>query len=117
VALLLKKRIPPVAAAGLALVGCGSDDSTSARIERLDPAVSAFCMTALECNPSLGEDYVDYCRALYLYYADTYIALSDDPAACEAAYLSYFGCFTGCAVNCDLPYQQLGDDCSAWGSL
>ena len=116
-AFIPKKSIPSVAAAGLALVGCGNDDNSAARIDRLDPAVSDFCMTAVECNPSLGEDYVDYCRALYLYYADTYIALSDNPAACEAAFLSYFRCFSGCSVDCELPYQQLGEVCSAWGTL
>jgi hypothetical protein len=112
-----KKSIPPVAAAGMALVGCGSDGDLDDLADRLDPAVSAFCMQAVECNPSLGEDYVDYCRGLYLYYAQTYITLSDDASACEAAFLSYFGCFTSCDADCEAPYQELGEGCSAWGTL
>lgn len=91
-----KKTIPPIAAAGLALAGCGDAplDFQQAldRMERLDPLVTAFCMKNLECYPGYYYD-VDSCRFYNLYNADSYIQLSDDPAACYDAGRSYFECF------------------------
>ena len=61
-------------------------------MERLDPLVTAFCMKNLECYPGYYYD-VDSCRFYNLYNADSYIQLSDDPAACYDAGRSYFECF------------------------
>lgn len=112
-----KKAIPPVAAAGLALVGCGDDPLQQAldRMERMDPLVTAFCMKNVECYPYDYYD-VDSCRAVWLYYADTVIQLSDDPAACYDAGVSYFGCFTEAAcrtaeVACYDEYAALESEC------
>jgi hypothetical protein len=92
-----KKVIPPVAAAGLALAGCGDDplDLQQAldRMERLDPLVTAFCMKNLDCYAGYYYYDVDSCRVSWLYYADALIQLSDDPAACYDAGQSYFECF------------------------
>lgn len=93
-----KRKIPPIAAAGLALVGCGDDASqlqqAAERIDQLDPPVTAFCMKYVDCYP---DDWflpdVDPCRAAMLGYMDAYAELSDDPAACRSAVLSYFDCF------------------------
>jgi len=92
-----KKKIPPIAAAGLALAGCGDDPSrleqASARIDSLDPPVTAFCMKYVDCYAgSFLFDDVDSCRAIMLSYTDVYALLSDDPAACTASALSYFAC-------------------------
>jgi hypothetical protein len=96
-----KKTIPPVAAAGLALAGCGDDPSEFQqaldRMERVDPLVTAFCMKNVDCYA--GYYYYDYdvdsCRVSLLYYVDAVIQLSDDPAACYDAGQSYFECFIG----------------------
>jgi hypothetical protein len=93
-----KRRIPPIAAAGLALMGCGDDASqlqqAAERVDRLDPHVSAFCMKYVDCYP---DDWffpdLDACRAVMLGYMDAYAQLSDDPAACGDAVLSYLDCF------------------------
>lgn len=92
-----KRTIPPIAAAGLALAGCGDDASqlqqAAERIDQLDPPVSAFCMNYVGCYP---DDWIfpdlDSCRAATLGYMDAYAELSDDPAACRSAFLSYFDC-------------------------
>lgn len=98
----------------MALVGCGDDGESFDAVAELDPVVTAFCMG---CDPSVDEDYLNYCRALYLYYAQTYITLSDDPAGCQAAWVSYFSCVAECDTYCEEEYQQLGEQCSAWGTL
>jgi len=114
-----KKTIPPVAAAGLALVSCGDDPSEFQqaldRMERLDPLVTAFCMKNMDCYPGYYID-VDDCRLLWLYYADTIIQLSDDPAACYNAGRSYFECFEKAACGtaeyaCLDEYYALGGAC------
>jgi hypothetical protein len=115
-----KKTIPPVAAAGLALAGCGDDASelqqAMDRMARMDPLVTAFCMKQVECDP--GYYYgVDNCRLWSLYYADTVIQLSDDPAACYNAGRSYFECFEKAAcgtaeVECYDEYAALPIACS-----
>lgn len=91
-----KRTIPPVAAAGLTLAGCGDDSSELQqaidRMERLDPLVTAFCMKNVDCYPDYYYD-VDSCRVFWLYYADAIIQLSDDPAACYNAGRSFFECF------------------------
>lgn len=93
-----KKKIPTIAAAGLALVGCGEDSSSAfqqaaGRIDNLDPAVTAFCMKYVACYPDgLFYDDADYCRAIVLGYMDSYVELSDDPDACLGAAHSYFDC-------------------------
>jgi len=109
-----KKAIPPVAAAGLALVGCGDDSSEFQqalnRMDRLDPLVTAFCMKTVECYP----DYyygVDGCRVSWLYYVDTVIQLSDDPTACYDAGRSYFECLTEAA--CGTAEAACGDEYAA----
>ena len=97
-----KKTIPPVAAAGLALAGCGDLSEFQQalnRMDRFDPLVTAFCMKAVECYPDYYYYGVDYCRVWGLYYADTVIQLSDDPAACYDAGRSYFECFERAACG------------------
>jgi len=117
-----KKTIPPIAAAGLALVGCGDDplDLQQAldRMERLDPVVTAFCMKNVECYAGYYNYYydVDSCRFVWLYYADTVIQLSNDPAACYDAGRSYFECFAEAACGtadyaCMDEYAALGRAC------
>lgn len=92
-----KKKIPSIAAAGLALAGCGDDPSqfeqTAGRIDRMDPTVTAFCLKYVECYPDgwLLPD-VDSCRATVLGYTDAYAELSDDPEGCRSAMYSYFDC-------------------------
>jgi len=114
-----KKTIPPVAAAGLALAGCGGDSSEFQqaldRMERLDPLVTAFCMKNMECYPVYYAD-VDLCRFSLLYYVDAIIQLSDDPAACYDAGRSYFECLTEAAcgmaeVACRDEYAALEAAC------
>ena len=115
-----KKTIPPVAAAGLALVGCGDDSSSELqqalnRMERLDPVVTAFCLKALDCYANYYYD-VDYCRVYNLYIADSYIQLSDDPGACYDAGRSYLECFTNAECGtadfeCRDEYAALEDAC------
>jgi hypothetical protein len=114
-----KKTIPPVAAAGLALAGCGDDSLQQAldRMERLNPLVTAFCMKNVECNSDYYSYYydVDSCRVFWFYYADTVIQLSDDPAACYDAGRSYFECFAEAACGtgeCLDEYYALGGACS-----
>ncbi len=115
-----KKSIPPIAAAGLLLAGCGDDPSEFQqaldRMERLDPLVTAFCMKNVACYP--GYYYgVDSCRLWWLYYADTAIQISDDPAACYDAGRSYFECVerAPCGTaefECDDEYAALPIACS-----
>jgi len=90
-----KKTIPPIAAAGLALAGCGDDPLQQAldRMERLDPLVTAFCMKNVDCYAGYYYYDVDSCRVSLLYYVDAVIQLSDNPAACYDAGQSYFECF------------------------
>jgi hypothetical protein len=84
-------------------------------MERVDPLVTAFCMKNAECYP---DDYydVDSCRVWSLYYTDTVIQLSDDPAACYDAGRSYFECFEKAACGtaeyaCDDEYAALERAC------
>lgn len=109
-----KKTIPPVAAAGLALAGCGDDSSelqrAMDRMEQLDPLVTAFCMRSVECYPGYYA-YLDYCRAYYLTYADFYIQLADDSAACYDAGVSYFECVTN--ADCGSAYADCQDEYAA----
>jgi len=117
-----KKVIPPVAAAGLALAGCGDGGGQGPldlqqaldRMERLDPLVTAFCMKRLDCYDYYYD--VDYCRFYSLYIADSYIQLSDDPAACYGAGQSYFECFIDAECGtadfaCMDEYAALEDSC------
>jgi hypothetical protein len=115
-----KKTIPPVAAVGLALTGCGDDSSelqrALGRMQSMDPLITAFCMKAVECYPGYYYD-VDSCRVYSLYYADAVLQLSDHPAACYEAGRSYFDCFTeaecGTAeLECLNEYAELVDACS-----
>lgn len=104
-----KKRIPSIAAAGLALVGCGDDsqfEQAAGRIDRLDPRVTAFCMKFVECYPDgFIIDDLDSCRLFVLGYLDAYSVVSDDPGACIAAAFSYMECFN------DVPCQTAGVSC------
>lgn len=107
-----KKVIPPIAAAGLTLAGCGDSPSdlqqASDRIADLDPPVTAFCMKWVECYPDdwlVGD--LDGCRALFLSYGDIYVELSDPSDACRGAFLSYFDCFG------QAPCETWEADCSA----
>jgi hypothetical protein len=109
-----KKAIPPIAAAGVALAGCG-DDSTELqqaldRMQSMDPLITAFCMKSLECDPGYYYD-VDSCRAYNLYFADAIIQLSDDPAACYDAGRSYFECYT--EAECGTAEVQCRDEYAA----
>lgn len=115
-----KKTIPPVAAAGLALAGCGGDPTELQqaldRMERVDPLVTAFCMKNVDCDPAYYDD-VDSCRFFWLYYVDAYVQISDDPAACYDAGRSYFECFNEAAcgtaeVECYDEYAALPIACS-----
>ena len=115
-----KKTIPPIAAAGLALAGCGDDPLQQAldRMERLDPLVTAFCMKNVDCYAGYYSYYydVDDCRVWWLYYVDAVIQLSDDPAACYDAGRSYFECLTEAAcgmaeVACRDEYAALEAAC------
>lgn len=115
-----KRTIPPVAAAGLALAGCGDDSSELQqaldRMQSLDPLITAFCMKSVECDPGYYYD-LDSCRVYNLYYADFIIQLSNDPAACYDAGVSYFECYAeaecGTAeAECLDQYAALVDACS-----
>ncbi|KPK17804.1 MAG: hypothetical protein AMJ62_00790 [Myxococcales bacterium SG8_38] len=109
-----KKTIPPVAAAGLALAGCGDDSPELQlaldRMQSIDPLITAFCMKQVECYPGYYTD-LDGCRVFWLFYADAYIQLADDSAVCYEAGRSYFECVTN--AECGSAYADCQDEYAA----
>ncbi len=107
-----KKRIPKLAAATLALAGCADDGyglgEYGARVDRLDPPVTEFCMKALNCASRLYQGDIDLCRTLFLFYATP--PLPADADACEEAWLDFFDCYTDAACV-DFPVGN-GDACA-----
>lgn len=111
-----KKKIPSIAAAGLALAGCGDGGGTSEldaardRIAQLDPSVTAFCMREIECDPYPEDSYfgdVDSCRTLMLQLYGDYIEGSPDPEECGAAFIASFDCAG------DTPCDEILGTCEA----
>lgn len=111
-----KKKIPSIAAAGLALAGCGDGggdselDAARDRIAQLDPSVTAFCMRDIECDPYPEDPYfgdVDSCRTLFLEVVAYYVDASPDPDACSAAYIA--------ALDCEgnTPCDEMPEACEA----
>jgi hypothetical protein len=123
-----KKKIPSLAAAGLALAGCGDGganselDAARDRIAQLDPSVTAFCMREIECDPYPEDPFfgdVDNCRTLILQLYGDYIQGSPDPDACGAAFIAAFDCagdtpcddiLYACEVEYDATLAVCGDD-------
>ena len=124
-----KKTIPKLAAAVLALTGCGDDGgggtggsgatggSGGSDGPNLNDALSAWCMNLAECFPnSPYYQPTDYCVSYHL----TYYGLDGTPsAACEAAAISYFVCSTGLACadfyadnECDDEFDAAGAECN-----
>jgi len=89
----IKKHIPDLTVASLALMGCGGEGlgEYEARLDRLEPEVTAFCMRAVDCVPRQYDNDVDYCRLTLLFYGAPFSPL--DPEKCEEAWLEFFDCY------------------------
>ena len=93
---MLKKAIPTLAIAGLALNGCGSDD---------DNVFVATCKQFQACFPVDFANEHDSVGECAQYYADQVADIVDaqaeeDQADCRDAELAYFACYAS-AESCD----------------
>lgn len=84
----VKKVIPPLAAASLALTGCGDDGgggSGGAGGDAIEEAVEKFCMKVVECYQ---DETQQECESYELDYLE---GVSDD---CLGPWTTYFNCFS-----------------------
>lgn len=93
-----KKTIPKLAAATLALTGCGGDGGGGAA--DFDASLSAFCMNVAPCFNEMVQSCTNYYIAVNNY--------NDNPQ-CEALMITYFDC--SATKTCDqILVQGVCDD-------